>query len=226
MIAATQRWWKRNRTNILVGAGVIGAGYLAGQYVLSRFAESRQRSKDEKASKENLEIRFRSNQQDCTYTVLALLPTIRDEIISALPVEEITEQLQHERQERLKRLAASEAASSEYPSAPPSVVDDASTASFIHASQTSSDGSSLLRPKRSKAQLWQDMKINCEFGGDHPRYMLIDNSDCQSSGASIHTGTPQHSDQNSAQSTWSEDLSLISRRPCITNGQLYHITRR
>lgn len=99
------------------------------------------------------------NQEDCTYTVLALLPTIRDEIIGALPVEQITEQLQQERQERLKRLAASEAPSSEYPSAPPSIVDDASSASYVHASQMVED-----RPKRSKAQLWQDMKINCTRG--------------------------------------------------------------
>jgi peroxin-3 len=82
-------------------------------------------------------------------------------------VEQITEQLQQERQERLKRLGASDAASSEYPSAPPSTVDDdarSMASSFIHASQmaqSSLDASgSSSRPKRSKAQLWQDMKIH------------------------------------------------------------------
>lgn len=90
---------------------------------------------------------------------------MREEIIGALPVEQITEQLQLERQERLKRLGASEAASSEYPSVPPSVADEdgksMSSSSFVHASQmaaSTSDGAP--RPKKSKVQLWQEMKIN------------------------------------------------------------------
>nr|POE76202.1 peroxisomal biogenesis factor 3 [Quercus suber] len=154
MIAATRRWFKRNRTNLFVGAGVIGAGYLAGQYVLGKIQEARQRMSEER------------NQEDCTYTVLALLPTVRDEIIGALPVEQITEQLQQERQERLRRIGASEAATSELPSVPPSVADDdnksLSSSSFVHASQidASTADAPSLRPKKSKAQLWQEMKIN------------------------------------------------------------------
>lgn len=92
---------------------------------------------------------------------------MRDEIIGALPVEQITEQLQQERQERLKRMGASEAASSEFPSVPPSVVDEdgksISSSGYVHASQmatSSIEGAPSPRPKRSKAQLWQDMKIN------------------------------------------------------------------
>lgn len=99
--------------------------------------------------------------------MLALLPTIREEIIGALPVEQITEQLQQERQERLRRLGQSEAASSEFPSAPPSITDDAASlqsSSYVHASQmvgTATDGSSSSsKPRRSKAQLWQEMKIH------------------------------------------------------------------
>jgi hypothetical protein len=43
------------------------------------------------------------------------------------------------------------------------VTDDASTSSFVHASQmASSVGDNGLRTKRSKAQLWQEMKINCK----------------------------------------------------------------
>lgn len=52
MIAATRRWFRRNRTNLLVGAGVLGAGYLAGQYVLSKIQEARQRMSEEKIAKE------------------------------------------------------------------------------------------------------------------------------------------------------------------------------
>ncbi|KAI6836695.1 Peroxin-3 [Hortaea werneckii] len=168
MIAATRRWFRRNRTNLAIGAGVIGAGYLAGQYVLGKIQEARQRMTEERISKENLRRRFEQNQEDCTYTVLALLPTIREEILEILPVEQITEELQRERQERLKRIGASDAASSELPSVPPSVGDEdgksISSSSYVHASQVAgntADGeASPSRPKKSKAQLWQEMKIN------------------------------------------------------------------
>jgi peroxin-3 len=112
-----------------------------------------------------LRRRFEQNQDDCTYTVLALLPTVRDEIVAALPVEQISEQLQQERQERLRRIGASEAGSSEFPSAAPSTVGDdgkSLTESFLHTSQIGSSNPDITaaRPRRSKAQLWQDMKIN------------------------------------------------------------------
>ncbi|KAK5119973.1 hypothetical protein LTR85_007049 [Meristemomyces frigidus] len=168
MIATTRRWFRRNRTNLAIGAGVIGAGYLAGQYVVGKIQEARQRMSEDRIAKENLRRRFEQNQGDCTYTVLALLPSIRDEIIDALPVEQITEQLQQERQERLKRLGASEAASTDFPSIPPSVADEdgksMSSSSYVHASQMASSsvegGAPSPRPKKSKAQLWHEMKVN------------------------------------------------------------------
>ncbi|KAK4548416.1 hypothetical protein LTR36_009326 [Oleoguttula mirabilis] len=168
MIATSRRWFRRNRTNLAIGAGVIGAGYLAGQYVVGKIQEARQRMSEDRIAKENLRRRFEQNQEDCTYTVLALLPSIRDEIIDALPVEQVTEQLQHERQERLRRLGASEAASTDYPSVPPSVADEdgksLSSSSYVHASQMATSlvegGAPSSRSKKSKAQLWQEMKVN------------------------------------------------------------------
>ena len=105
--------------------------------------------------------------------MLALLPTLRDDIVNALPVEDITEQLQQERKERLQRIGGSEAASSDYPSAPASTVDDDGkslasfqSSSYIHASQVAHSTlevpgapAASSKPKRSKGQLWQDMKI-------------------------------------------------------------------
>ncbi|KAI5259573.1 hypothetical protein E4T42_00099 [Aureobasidium subglaciale] len=158
----------RNRTRFAVGAGTLGLVYLAGQYAWSKWLEARQRMADERMSKENLRRRFEQNQEDCTYTVLALLPTIREEIISTLPVEDITNELQRQRSEKLSRSAGqSEAASSDFPSAPASTMDDSAsmssfqTGSYIHASQMvdSQDGKSLLK-KKTKAQLWNDMKIS------------------------------------------------------------------
>jgi len=62
-------------------------------------------------------------------------------------------------------MGASEAASTDFPSVPPSVVEDdgksLSSGSYVHASQMAASSlGEAPRPRKSKAQLWQDMKIN------------------------------------------------------------------
>ncbi len=52
MLAATRRWFRRNRTPLTIGLGVLGAGYVATQYVLTKFAEARERSSSEHVSRE------------------------------------------------------------------------------------------------------------------------------------------------------------------------------
>ncbi|KAJ9371828.1 hypothetical protein DTO282F9_3207 [Paecilomyces variotii] len=163
MIGATKRWFRRNRKGLAVGFGVIGAGYLAGQYVLSKIAEARERMSSDRIAKENLRRRFEQNQTDCTFTVLALLPTATENILEALPVEELTQELQRKRAERLSRMSG-DATGSEFSSAPPSTTEDDGRSlssfqseSFLHTSQIDPDGQ---RPKRSKTQLWNEVKIS------------------------------------------------------------------
>ncbi|KAL8734924.1 MAG: hypothetical protein Q9166_001276 [cf. Caloplaca sp. 2 TL-2023] len=172
MIDATRRWLRRNRTNFAVGVGVLGAGYVAGQYVLSKVSETRQRMSEDRIAKENLRRRFQQNQEDCTITVLALLPTATENILEALPVERITQDLQQKKADRLGRSTATLDSSSAIPSSgPSSVTDDDGNSlasfhseSYVHASQmaasTSATGEAgAPRPTKSKAQLWNDLKI-------------------------------------------------------------------
>ena len=186
MIQSTRKWLKRNRTNFAIGAGVLGTAYLAGQYALSKFSEARQRMSEERISKENLRRRFEQNQEDCTFTVLAILPTATEKILDAIPVEQVLEELQRQKAERLARsVGPSEIASS----APPSVVDttedgtrseSVQTENYVHASQvaleeegnTASGDSGGVEAgekekvkvsKKTKAQLWNEMKISCSY---------------------------------------------------------------
>ncbi|KAL8944435.1 MAG: hypothetical protein Q9216_000486 [Gyalolechia sp. 2 TL-2023] len=173
MIASTRRWLRRNRTNFAVGVGVLGAGYVAGQYVLSKVVEARQRMTEDRVAKENLRRRFQQNQEDCTITVLALLPTATENVLEALPVERITQDLQQKKADRLGRSAGPlDGAAPLSSSGPSSVTDDdgkslasLQTDSYVHASQlvASSAGggeSGASRPMKSKAQLWTDLKIS------------------------------------------------------------------
>ncbi|KAF7596304.1 peroxin [Aspergillus hancockii] len=169
MIGATRRWFRRNRKGLTIGAGVIGAGYLAGQYVLSKILEARERMSSDRIARENLRRRFEQNQTDCTYTVLALLPTAAENILEALPVEELTKELQRKRAERLARLNAGEGTGSDLSSVAPSLPEDDRRSlssfqsdGFVRASQLGDlpvDGDGETRPKRNKTQLWNEVKI-------------------------------------------------------------------
>lgn len=52
MFEGQRRWFRRNRTGIAVGAGLLGAAYLAGQYVIGKITETRQRMSDDRIARE------------------------------------------------------------------------------------------------------------------------------------------------------------------------------
>ncbi|KAI9851418.1 MAG: peroxin [Thelocarpon superellum] len=168
MISATRSWFRRNRTNLAVGVGVVGAGYVVAQYVLSKITEARESMSSDRIAKENLRRRFEQNQEDCTYTVLALLPTATENVLEALAVEKITHDLQQKKAERLARSGSAEAGSSEFSSGPPSMADDDGRSlrsfqseGYVHASQMAEgrDGAGAGSTAKTKAQLWSELKI-------------------------------------------------------------------
>lgn len=120
----------------------------------------------------SLRRRFEQNQTDCTYTVLALLPTAAEDILDALPVEELTKELQRKRAERLARLSAGEGTGSDLSSVSPSLPEDDRRSlssfqsdGFVRTSQpgeSSVEGDGEARPKRNKTQLWNEVKITCK----------------------------------------------------------------
>ncbi|KAI0593924.1 Peroxin-3-domain-containing protein [Biscogniauxia sp. FL1348] len=179
MLSATRRWFRRNRTPIAIGVGVVGAGYLATQYVLNKINDARERMSSDRIAKENLRRRFEQNQEDCTFTVLALLPTATTNILDAMNTEKITLEIQQMKSSKNARSGASTAA-------PPSIADTTLTEeegrsivsfqsdSGVHASQVSlgpptatADGAqddaaaqSVPKPRKTKRQLWDDLTIS------------------------------------------------------------------
>ncbi|KAL6713063.1 peroxin [Lecanora helva] len=170
MIEGARRWLRRNRTSLTVGIGVIGLGYVATQYVISKITEARERIAGERIAKENLQRRFQQNQEDCTITVLELLPSVADNILEALPAEKIAEDIQQKKVQRTGRSGAiSDPAPSDLSSGAPSAIDEDGKSlssfqseSYVHASQmgTSSSGSGEAKILKSKAQLWSELKIS------------------------------------------------------------------
>lgn len=105
--------------------------------------------------------RFEQNQIDCTITVLALLPTLSENTLDALPVEQLTHELQQKKMERLARATGEGPIPSEASSlrdGDTASLSSFQTDSFLHASQLDENGQS--KPRRSKAQLWNELKVS------------------------------------------------------------------
>ncbi|EFX03058.1 peroxisomal membrane protein [Grosmannia clavigera kw1407] len=180
MLSATRRWFRHNRTPLAVGVGVVGAGYVATQYLLAKINDARERMSSDRIAKENLRRRFEQNQEDCTFTVLALLPTVTTNVLDAMNTEGITYQIQHTKSAAavgVARSVYSESAASISPSIADTVQteDDGRSVgmgtsvqseSGVHASQVamaddSSSSGAVTAPKRkTKRQLWDELTIS------------------------------------------------------------------
>lgn len=186
MFASTRQWFKRNRTPLAIGAGVVGAGYVATQYVLRKLNDARERMSSDRIAKENLRRRFEQNQEDCTFTVLALLPTATTNILEALNTERITYEIQQmkspaNRKKSISSLTPSsisevgtmdddgrsmisgfsvQSEGGAYPSflAPGPLPSVAEGESAGDASQQQQEAPK--KPRKTKRQLWDDLKIS------------------------------------------------------------------
>lgn len=132
----------------------------------------------------SLRRRFEQNQEDCTFTVLALLPTATTNILETMDTEKITLEIQ-----QLKGTTRS-TRSAESSAAPPSIADTTMTEeegksvaslqsdSGVHASQltlpspaATGDGAqdggqaaqAAQKARKTKRQLWDDLTISCEL---------------------------------------------------------------
>lgn len=114
----------------------------------------------------SLRRRFEQNQEDCTYTVLALLPTATGNVISALNTEQITYEIQ-----QIKSSARS--LKGIQTTSPPSIADTTLTEDDSKSTISvpvdvgmpfTSDGTSQElappRPRKTKRQLWDDLTIS------------------------------------------------------------------
>ncbi|KAM0272715.1 hypothetical protein ACHAPA_001940 [Fusarium lateritium] len=193
MFTSARRWLRNNRTPIAVGVGVIGAGYVATQYVIGKLNDARERMSSDRIAKENLRRRFEQNQEDCTFTVLALLPSATTAILEAMNTEQITFEIQQMKATKAIKNGSPESA------APPSIADTTMTEedgksmagqseSGVQTSQppTSSPfnaggeaNKEAPKPRKTKRQLWDDVTISVALatGGQQGTISLENNDD-------------------------------------------------
>ncbi|KAF9179082.1 peroxin [Haplosporangium sp. Z 767] len=100
MISSVQGFVNRHRRGLAITAGISGGIYLMGKFAKTKLIEFQEKSASERTAKENMKRRFEQNQQDCVFTVLSLLPTLSDQILHELNVEQITAKLQQSKSQR------------------------------------------------------------------------------------------------------------------------------
>ncbi|KAI5951765.1 PEX3 [Candida jiufengensis] len=87
-------FFKRNKRRILITSAVTLSVYLiVNEFVIKKFRNYQNALRQELMFKQQIKQRFIQTQQDCYYTILALLPVLATPIVDSLPVEFITQAL-------------------------------------------------------------------------------------------------------------------------------------
>lgn len=171
MLSGVSGFVRRHRKKLLVTTGIVAGGYFLVDYVKTKFFELQDRLATERAAKENLKRRFEQNQQDATFTIMALLPSLANQITEKYPVEKITQELQAKRGEKTNNKTSATITSepdseSRMSDSVQTLPSETSAASEQQQQQTSEqqevssvETQSLHQPKKSKTQLWKDLKI-------------------------------------------------------------------
>ncbi|OCH90166.1 hypothetical protein OBBRIDRAFT_777356 [Obba rivulosa] len=138
MLQAVTSYVHDRRRGMSRAAGYLGGAYILGRYVLDRIGDMRNRAIQDRLARENLRRRFEQNQQDVSFTIMALLPTLGAHILDGMDVEGVTQELQ-------SFLKTSKARPLELqPPEPPSEASLASSvASLRHEHEVRSDSGSI-----------------------------------------------------------------------------------
>ncbi|RKP26058.1 Peroxin-3-domain-containing protein [Syncephalis pseudoplumigaleata] len=98
MLQPLWEFTKRHQRGLLVTAGIVGGAYATSRYIRDKWASFQRNSAEAMARRTDLKRRFEQNQTDCLFTVMALLPSLAEQLDSELDVDGITVRLRQNRQ--------------------------------------------------------------------------------------------------------------------------------
>ncbi|KAI5958382.1 PEX3 [Candida margitis] len=143
-------FFNRNKRRIFITSAVTFSIYiLVNEFVIKKFRNYQNALRQEFMFKQQIRQRFISTQQDCYYTILALLPVLAQPIVDALPVDLITQAL------RLKKGQQNQ------PQKVVSGTNSELTADNLNLLDNNNNPQSQLSAylNKSKGELWNLLKI-------------------------------------------------------------------
>lgn len=143
MLSYLRNLLRRNRRKVFISTTIVAAIFATTKYVAYKFREAQKRIEEERFAREQIKLRFQQTQHDCFVVFLSLLPMLKDSVYGNLNVERITGELNAR---RMEKQLGQEQLSSSYGSA--SISESASQL-----------GEAFAENRKSKIELWQDLKI-------------------------------------------------------------------
>ncbi|KAJ1650304.1 peroxin [Dispira simplex] len=144
---------KRHRNKALITAGIVGGVYWVGQYAKSKLVEMQAKMARDRLFQDNLRRRFEQNLQDCTFTVMSLLPTLCDPLLDSMNVEKLVQTLKEYQKSPIKGPSVMAHSETEVSS---EASPEASHPEMDSSSPVSND---RVHPIKSRVELWEEIKL-------------------------------------------------------------------
>lgn len=143
MLDFAKNYVYNHRKGLSTTAGFVGGLYLTKTYITERLEEVRHKIEEERSSRDCLKRRFRQTQEDVSYTVLAMLPTLAEQVLEEMDVEYLTKELQNRSKARNSR---------QLQQRPPSSL--ASSIEMVHEHETRSEGGPAAQRGENSSSSW------------------------------------------------------------------------
>ncbi|KAG6902355.1 hypothetical protein C0995_001152 [Termitomyces sp. Mi166 len=95
MLTSAKNFFYKRRRGLKKAATIIGGVYVVRGYFRNRLEEVKDRLEQERAARDNLKRRFKQTQENVSYTVLALIQTLSEQVFHEMDVEGLTSELQN-----------------------------------------------------------------------------------------------------------------------------------
>ncbi|KIK02522.1 hypothetical protein K443DRAFT_96706 [Laccaria amethystina LaAM-08-1] len=143
MLDFAKNYVYNHKKGLSTTAGFVGGLYLTKTYITERLEEVRHKIEQERSSRDCLKRRFRQTQEDVSYTVLAMLPTLAEQVLEEMDVEYLTKELQNRSKVRNSR---------QLQQRPPSSL--ASSIEVVHEHETRSEGGPAAQGGENSPSSW------------------------------------------------------------------------
>ncbi|KAJ3840420.1 Peroxin-3 [Lentinula raphanica] len=189
-----------HRNGLKKAAGIAGGLYLIRGYIRARLEEVQEKMEEERLARDHLQRRFEQAHEDVTYTVMALLSDLGEQILEEMDVEAVIRELQS--MSSKSSLGGSESMSASISSS----VSDTSALStsglqgWIDTTGTQAHSQSADSPSE---------ETSSAMSGSFITNISVTESEPGSSSASVVSGASLPSNSNSSESTSSRSKAQL-----------------